>query len=93
MTRHELKTEPDVFEATWAGRKTAEYRRNDRNFGVGDQLILKEWSREGGYTGREVAAVISHVLEGPRFGVPTGYAMLSFTSRRTVDRGRERGRR
>ena len=42
-TPHELKTWPEFFTETRSGRKKFELRRNDRDFRVGDQLLLKEW--------------------------------------------------
>lgn len=51
--RHELKTDPIVFQAVLDGLKTYELRKNDRAFAVGDTLLL----RETRYTGKEM---ISH---------------------------------
>ena len=39
---HELKTYPKYFQETIEGNKPFEIRKNDRNFQVGDVLILKE---------------------------------------------------
>ncbi|AKG88281.1 DUF3850 domain-containing protein [Listeria monocytogenes] len=53
MTKtHELKIAPEYFEAVTEGRKTFEIRKNDRNFEVGDTLVLQEFDN-GEYTGRE----------------------------------------
>jgi hypothetical protein len=78
----ELKTWPQSFEPTWRGEKRAEFRIADREFAVGDTLLLREWvpgrgGGEDGYTGREIEAVVTHILLGPDFGIPEGYAMLS----------------
>jgi hypothetical protein len=48
--KHELKTDPYVFEEVFKDNKTFEIRYNDRNFEVNDILILKETK----YTGDEV---------------------------------------
>lgn len=78
-TVHELKTVPTYFEEVWSGRKTFEIRLNDRNFQVGDTLVLKEWSTvKEIFTGKAIEAKITHVFLGPAFGLEAGYAILSF---------------
>ena len=47
MVVHELKTWPYEFAAVRAGTKKYEIRKNDRNFKVGDGLLLNEWYPEG----------------------------------------------
>lgn len=64
---HELKSRPEYFEPTLAGRRTFDMRKDDgRNYRMGDVVVLREWrdqvrSRDGyallkddaiGYTGR-----------------------------------------
>lgn len=70
--RHELKTDPGPFEALWIGMKRAEFRPNDREFEVGDTLLL----RETGGT-RLIEAIVTHVQLGGAYGLPLEYCMLS----------------
>ncbi|HAO6751411.1 TPA: DUF3850 domain-containing protein [Listeria monocytogenes] len=52
MTVHKLKILPEFFEKKRTVVKAFEIRKNDRNFMVGDTLILQEYVN-GEYTGRE----------------------------------------
>ncbi|EHU8535114.1 DUF3850 domain-containing protein [Listeria monocytogenes] len=52
MTMHKLKILPEFFQEKWALKKNFEIRNNDRNFEVGDTLVLQEFEN-GKYTGRE----------------------------------------
>jgi hypothetical protein len=74
---HELKIWPVAFAAVWSGHKTAEFRKHDRDFNVGDVLCLREYDEESDlYTGREVIATLTHMQKG--FGIPEEFIMLSF---------------
>ena len=75
---HDLKTWPGVFNATLSGRKTAEYRFNDRNFKCGDYLNLREYQPESEtYTGESLLVEITHIVRGGNFGIPEGYCVMS----------------
>lgn len=56
---HSLKVLPKYFEAILIGDKTFEIRKNDRNYQVGDKLILKEWNGEK-YTGNILKKEITY---------------------------------
>lgn len=90
---HELKTDPEVFQAIFDGLKTYEIRKADRDFKVGDTLRLRETSHTGAemargeplvYTGRECSATITHILRGPIYGLANGWAILSIALLRHI---------
>lgn len=59
---HRLKVWPGPYKRLAKGFKRAEIRYNDRDFRVGDILVLQEWRREGEeYTGRKITMVISDI--------------------------------
>lgn len=61
---HELKILPEYFQAVLDGDKTFEIRKNDRNYKVGDRLILKEYEPvDGDFTNREESKVISYITD------------------------------
>ena len=74
---HELKIHPDYFDVVASNVKTFEIRENDRNYQVGDWLILKEWYR-GKFTGRELKRYVTYVYRGNgAFGLSEGYCVMS----------------
>ena len=77
MTVHELKTWPDPFDAVWRGIKPYEIREADRDFQVGDTLLLKEWEMNGHfYTGRAITAPITYITGGGEWGLPENLCVL-----------------
>ena len=77
-TIHKLKIDPKWFAAVEARTKTCEVRKNDRDFRVGDILLLQEWN--DGYTNRECLVRVTHVLHDFDFkGLADGYVALSFS--------------
>lgn len=75
---HVLKTWPAPFEALRAERKTFEFRLNDRDFQVGDCLVLQEYNPEtDNVTGEAVTRRVVYLLDGGKFGVPPKYCVMS----------------
>lgn len=76
---HDLKTWPIYFDSVVEGRKTLDLRKNDRDFRVGDLLILREYEPDRqAYTGYVAVAEITHmVLNASEFGLAEGFAALS----------------
>lgn len=84
---HELKTDSEVFQAVAEGRKTFEIRFNDRDFRVGDELVLLETINTGEqmkrgkpllYSGNELRKKVSYILSG--YGLQDGWVILGITS-------------
>jgi hypothetical protein len=75
---HTLKTLPKYFNAVCDGMKTFEVRKDDRNFQIGDTLILLRY--ENGESQRaECIAKITYILgrdEDEKMFVPQGYVIL-----------------
>lgn len=72
---HELKIQPEYFNAVLMGTKTFEIRKNDRGYKVGDMLILKEWvlgTRT--YTGKELARKVTYITD---YQQKPGYVVMA----------------
>ncbi len=77
---HELKIWPSCFAAVKAGNKPFDVRENDRNFQVGDVLLLNEFDPETEqYTGHTVTRWVSYVLQGGVFGIQPDWCVLGFS--------------
>jgi hypothetical protein len=64
ITVHTLKTWPTQFNAVTSGAKTFEIRKNDRDFKVGDVLILQCYDPETQtYVGREIAKTVTYITD------------------------------
>jgi ASC-1-like (ASCH) protein len=72
---HHLKTLPEYYRAVEDGIKTFEVRKNDRNFKVGDLLVLQEWDSINGYSGDECCKEITYILSDTQF-VKEGYVIM-----------------
>tara|TARA_R110000822_G_scaffold95314_5_gene218057 strand:+ start:5563 stop:5916 length:354 start_codon:yes stop_codon:yes gene_type:complete len=87
MTTHILKTDSKVFQATYNGTKNFEIRMNDRDFKVGDILVLRETEFTGAemclndkpliYTGRELTKKITYILDGSDYGQSDEWVIMS----------------
>ncbi len=73
---HYLKTEREYYELSESGIKNFEIRKNDRNFRVGDYIILSEIVN-GELTGQEHdAGTITYVFEGGKYGLDKDYCII-----------------
>lgn len=72
-----LKTLPEYFRAILSGEKNFEIRKNDRNFQVGDVLVLLEYDiSKKEYTDRIISKKITYILPGGQFGVEEDYCIM-----------------
>jgi len=72
---HNLKILPEYFTSVISGQKTAELRKLDRDFQVGDVIVLNEFDGEK-FTGRTQRILITQIYVGEY--VAPGYCMISF---------------
>jgi hypothetical protein len=87
MKVHELKTDPEVWEAVDCGEKTFEVRNNDRNFQVGDIIHSRQTAYSGNamknegfpliYTGDEHLLKITYILHGPFYELSENGVIMS----------------
>lgn len=86
MKTHELKTDPEPFDQVASNDKTFEIRKDDRDFKVGDKLILRKTVHTGAemaegkpleYTGDVVTRRIIHIMRGPAYGLAEGWVIMS----------------
>ncbi|MBO9710700.1 MAG: DUF3850 domain-containing protein [Caulobacter sp.] len=76
---HELKCWPNPFAAVRAQIKTFEIRLNDREFQVGDEVVLQEWDPVSrSYTGQVEHRMIRYLLTEEQHGVINGFVAIGF---------------
>jgi ASC-1-like (ASCH) protein len=80
MQIHKLKTLPEYFNEILTGVKTFEVRYNDRDFKVGDLLVLREFDDvTQSYTGLFLYKDVTYILDDPKF-VKEGFVILGIKS-------------
>ena len=78
MKEHELKSWPENFGAVLDGRPF-EVRKFDRQFEVGDTLLLREWDPVTEmYTGGKCRRDVTHILSGAP-GIDPDYCVLGIS--------------
>ena len=79
--RHTLKTWPVYYWDVVVGAKTFEIRRNDRNFKVGDELVLREYDPDKEvYTGEEIIVYVDYIVSTDGLpGISEGLCAMSIS--------------
>ena len=76
---HEMKCDLGPFMAVQSGLKPFEIRKNDRDFQIGDRLMLQEQDVDGKPTGRyHETGVICSITSGEKYGLVDGYVALAW---------------
>lgn len=74
---HTLKVWPQYFKPVVEGLKRFEIRKNDRDYSVGDILVLMEYIENAcKYTGNTIALVVTYIFNGGRFGLDEDYIIM-----------------
>lgn len=77
MAKHELKTWPEFFHAVRQGTKTFECRKHDRDFGVNDILVLREFDPVSEiYTGDRLSVRVTYLLSGREWGIVPSHVVM-----------------
>jgi Domain of unknown function (DUF3850) len=71
----EIKILAEFYHLVSDGTKTFEVRFNDRDYQVGDVLVLKDWTGTE-YTGHQCTVQVTYVLQGGQYGIEAGYVVL-----------------
>ena len=72
---HDVKIRKEYYDSVAQGDKPFEVRYNDRNYKVGDKLVMREVDASGMPSGRVITARVSYVLSDDRY-VQYGYVIL-----------------
>ncbi len=76
---HFLKITEEHFINVLKGIKTFEIRKNDRDYKIGDELVLRLWKKEK-YTGDNITVKITYILKDAfKYGLIPEYAIISFS--------------
>ena len=73
---HILKIRDRYFDAIASGVKTFEVRKTERDYRIGDRLVLFEVRDDGEETGKSVTVRVTYVLLGPAYGLMDGYCIM-----------------
>ncbi|MEI2365753.1 ASCH/PUA domain-containing protein [Niallia circulans] len=74
MVMHHLKIQPEYFDSVSKGTKSFEIRKNDRNYKVGDVLLLQEYlPSESKFTGRVIDRKITYITD---YAQQEGYVVM-----------------
>lgn len=75
---HDLKTWCEPFSRVRSGAKVHEIRKNDRQYMIGDTLLLREWDHTtSAYTGEVERRIVTWISYGGAWGLPEDLCVMS----------------
>ena len=74
MKTHYLKTKNPYYNDIINNNKNFELRKDDRDFQVGDTLVLQEYDNK--LTGNQIIKTVVYKLKGGIFGLDKSYCIL-----------------
>lgn len=78
MDTHHIKCWSEFFQYIIDGTKTFEVRFDDRDYKVGDYLMISETKRGDHMpTGRHIKVKVTYLMRGGKFGVADDYVVMS----------------
>lgn len=82
MSIHELKILPEYFNDIAKGTKKFEIRKADRDYRLGDTLVLQEWDHElKEYTGKELEVYVIYILGDESGYVLDGHVVMTIAGK------------
>ncbi len=86
MTVHYLKIKPEYYRDVQSGLKKFELRKNDRDFQVGDILMLIKLDDNGNETDQVTRVRVTYILKDcPQYGLKEGYAILGIAEESRIN--------
>lgn len=86
MAVHYLKIKEEYYRDVVIGLKTFELRKNDRDFQVGDVLMLIKLDDKGNETDQVTRTKVTYILKDcPQYGLKEGYAILGINTENHVN--------
>lgn len=81
---HSIYIQKQYFDKVLSKEKTFELRKNDRDYKIGDTLILKEIDDHDLNTGRKIKVEITYILNGPIYGLDDGFCVMAIKNVRRL---------
>jgi len=78
---HELKILPEYFDDIMNCKKRFEVRKNDRNYQVGDMLVLHKFYPETNFydiNGSFIQCIVTYIADLSKIGIP-GYVAMQIS--------------